>query len=220
MSAAVRDSRVGSLTGTLSRIKISARGQFVNCLYPRPRKFRDVASAFEILVESGWPKQRYSNECRSRYRKSSEARLETYAISVQPPGDDDRYSRRHSPQRDPPAQSRKCRQQKRRRVAINDHDVDEVDRHPELVELEAREQRQCDENFERNQRRHSWSALQSQPQAVEHDPDEQEDGHAHEADFGREHEDHRACVQQQRQAESGHPAAARPLHGDAVDEKT
>ena len=70
---------VGSLrhvpTRTPSRIEISARGQFVNCLYPRPRKFRDVASAFEILVEPGRPKQRHSNECRSRYRESSEARL-------------------------------------------------------------------------------------------------------------------------------------------------
>ena len=123
----------------------------MNRLYPRPRKFRDVASAFEILVESGRPKQRYSNECRSRYRESSEARLETHAISVQPPRDDDRDSRRRSRQQDPPAQGRKYRQQKRRRVAINDHDVDEVDRHPELVELEARQQRQHDENFERNQ---------------------------------------------------------------------
>ena len=53
---------VGSLrhvpTGTLGRIEISARGQFVNRLYPRPRKFRDVALAFEILVEPGRPKQR------------------------------------------------------------------------------------------------------------------------------------------------------------------
>ena len=33
----------------------------------------------------------------------------------------------------------------------------------------------------------SRPAQQSQPQAVEHDPDEQKDGHAHEAGFGRDH---------------------------------
>ena len=101
---------VGSLrhvpTRTLSRVEISARGQFVNCLYARPRKFRDVASAFEILVESGRPKQRHSNERRSRYRESGEASLETHAISVQPPGDDDRDGRRRGRQQDPPAQGR------------------------------------------------------------------------------------------------------------------
>ena len=62
-----------------------------------------------------------------------------------------------------------------------------------------------DKNFERNERRHSRPAQQNQPQAVEHDPDEEENGHARGADLGYDHEDHRTCVQQQRQAESGQP---------------
>ena len=56
---------------TLSRVEIAARGQFVNCFYPGPRKFRDIASALKILVEFGRPKQRHSHECRRRYQNSA-----------------------------------------------------------------------------------------------------------------------------------------------------
>ena len=203
-----------------SCFEISARGQFVDGLYTRPRKFRDIALALEVLVETCRPEQRHSNQCRSRCREASETGSETHTISVQPPADDDRDSRQRGRQQDPPAQAGKYIQQKRRRIAIHDHHIEEVDRHPELVELEARQQRQRDQDFQGDERRHDRPAQQDQPKAVEHDPDESEDGHAHGGGLGRDHEDDRAGMQQRREAESGRPTAATPAHGAAAAENT
>ena len=43
------------------------------------------------------------------------------------------------------------------------HDVDEVDRHPELVVFETRQQRQQRERLQRQQRRDRWPAQQREP---------------------------------------------------------
>ena len=177
------------------RVEISARGEFVNGLHAGPGKFRDVASALEILVEAGRPEQRHRNERCGRYRERGETSLKTHPISIQSPGDDDNDGRHRGRERDPPAQAGKYIEQECRRVAIHDHHIEEVDRHPEFFELEAREQRQRDQDFQRDERRHDRPAQQNQPQPVEHDPGEEEDGNAHGGGFGHEHEDHRAGVQ-------------------------
>ena len=72
-----------------------------------------------------------------------------YAEAIKPPRRDQQRGRGGCGERDPSAQRGKGRQQKGRRILVDDHQVDEVDRHPELVVLEPREQREHDDEFER-----------------------------------------------------------------------
>ena len=53
-------------------------------------------------------------------------------------------SRCHRSECEPATQRGKEREQKGRRIPVNDHQVNEIDRHPKLVELEPRQQRERD----------------------------------------------------------------------------
>ena len=213
---------VGSLghvpTRTLGRIEISARGQFVNCLYPRPRKFRDVASAFEILVEAGRPKQRHSNECRSRYRESSEAR----------PGDSrDIESSRQAMTiaTAVAAAASRIHQRKAGNIASRNAVVSRstIITSTKSIVIQSLSNLKRDSSVSATRISSEISAAtvglrsKASHRQLSMIQTSRKTAMPDEADFGRDHEDHRACVQQQRQAESGHPAAAGPLRGDAAD---
>ena len=75
-----------------------------------------------------------------------------------------------------PRSDGKDREQKGRCIPVDDHQVDEIDGHPKLVELESRQQRERDDEFERQQRRDQRPANQREPEEIQERPAKQEGG--------------------------------------------
>jgi len=116
---------------------------------------------------------------------------------------------RYGRQRNPPAQRREYREQESRGVAIDDHRVDKIDRHPELVELEAGQQREREQYLERDQRDYGRTPHERQAKAVQHDPHQQEDARPDQASLGHDQKDQRCRMQQEYRGKRGNPVVRR-----------
>src|SRR5665213_1005351 len=205
------------------RFQISVYDKFVYAFDARSREFRNVILAEKILIQIGWERQRQKHEAAQAQQTTDNAITHPYAKRINLPSHHQKRDGGYASQCDPAAQRGKCGQQEFRGIMVDDHQVYEIDRYPELIVLELRQQNERDDELERHEDGSDRTAKNSKPETVEESPCKQERRLRDRIDFGRGHDDQGGQLQSndegnrhQVAAGSGpgrHKAAEQHVHG-------
>ena len=152
------------------------------------REFREVA-----VVVIGAPgfvgvSQRIAGQHRKAGKRTRKRRQAADPKGIEPPQRVHQRKRDEAGRYHRPAQSREDREQERGGVAVDHHQVDEVDRHLRNVVLEPRQQHQHHDHGQRQRARQSGPAQQRDPERVEDAPAQDEAEPRAEIGLGLQHQ--------------------------------
>ena len=137
-------------------------------------EFGEIFAVVELAVGIGRPDECEAGEQRQRGDGAQRRDRAAHAQRIEPP-DETKQGEEHSERkRDLLPEARIYREQERDGVGIDDHEVDEVDRHEHHAVLELRAQDQHRDERERKRARKHGTAQQREPEAIQNRPAEQE----------------------------------------------
>ena len=177
------------------RVEIALRQVGADRIDARVDEFGDVAVAGEGLVRLHRTGDRNSDRAGKAQRAAGGGNAQPDAIGIEPPQQPngrncDQRGKDHAAQ-----QIGIDRQEECDGVGVEDHHVDEIDRHHQLVVLELRQQNERDDHRQRHQRRGRRPPQQRQPEKIQQKPGGHKGGLALEIGLGRQHDGERDRVQ-------------------------
>ncbi len=165
-------------------------------------EFRHVAVAREGFVRFHRLRDRNGDGSAEAECTAGGGDAQPHAIGIEPPEQPEHRNGDQRAQDHAAQQVGIDRQKERDGVGVEDHDVDEVDRHHQLVVLELRQQDERVDHPQRHQRRGRRPPQQRQPEEIQQQPGEQEGGLALQVVLGRQHDVESGDVQQAGDEES------------------
>ena len=174
----------------------------------RAAELRHIAVAVELLVRVARHRKGQRGETGEAGEASHRRGAQPHAQRVEPPCDQQERDRRGDGNADGEPQAGVDGQQEREGVDIDDHEIEEVDRHEQNAVLELRELDQHHDHPKRQPRRRRRPPQHGEHQEIEHAPGQHERRHRHRVGLGPVHDGDR---RQMKHSQDDHSASEAEL---------